>query len=550
MNILKPEIYIKDEIAKALKSAFDIETDIVIERPRQETFGDFATTVALGLAKVLKSPPRKIAETLVQNIANSNKLFENITIDGPGYVNFTLSNAYWQKVVREIITAGEIFGNDNWGKGEKRQIEFVSANPTGPLNVVSARAAAIGDVLVSLLEKVGFVAEREYYINDAGRQVRLLGASVNARYMPLFGQSEEMPEEGYQGDYIFELAKEIKQEFGDKFVHLEREARIEQLTEIALAHMTSKQKKAMQDYRVNYQTWFHESDLRKQNMHLEVLEKLQKKDLVYEKDGATWFKSAEFGDEKDRVLITSDGEPTYFSVDIAYHENKFKRGFKWLLDLWGPDHHGYIPRMSAAMEALGHPKGSFQVRIIQQVNMLRAGEMIKMSKRAGNIIEMTEVVNEVGVDAARFFFIMRRLDQHMDFDIELAKKQTDENPVYYVQYAHARLFNILEFAKKEGFELDYDVDLAILAEKEEIALIKKSAEYPDVISKAAELLEPHRVTTYLMELASTFHSFYQKHRVVSENKALSLARLVLVEGTRVVVKNALDLLKITAPERM
>jgi arginyl-tRNA synthetase len=550
MNILKPEIYIRDEVAKALKTAFDVDTDIVVERPRQEAFGDFATTVALGLAKILKSPPRKIAEDLVQNIADKNKLLENITVDGPGYINFTLSDAYWRKVLLEIIAAGKTFGNDTWGNGEKRQIEFVSANPTGPLNVVSARAAAVGDVLVSLQEKAGFDAEREYLINDAGRQVRLLGASVSARYMALFDQPEKMPEDGYQGKYIIDLANEIKQEFGDKFVHLEKEARLEQLTKMALARMIAKQKKTMQNYRVNYQTWFHESDLRKKNMHLKVLDELRTKGLVYEKDGATWFKSSDFGDEKDRVLITGDGEPTYFLVDIAYHEDKFERGFTWLLDLWGPDHHGYIPRMTAAMAALGHPKGSFQVRIIQQVNMLRAGEVIKMSKRAGNIIEMAEVVNEVGVDAARYFFIMRRLDQHLDFDIELAKKQTDENPVYYVQYAHARLFNILEFAKKEGLELDHEADLAILTEKEEIVLIKKLAEYPVVIRKAAEFLEPHRVTTYLMELASTFHSFYQKHRVVSENKALSRARLVLVDGTRVVLKNALDLLKITAPERM
>ncbi|MFQ5627679.1 MAG: arginine--tRNA ligase, partial [bacterium] len=545
MNKLKPENYIEAEIVAALKRAFDCETDVVIERPKQEAFGDFATTVALGLAKVLKSPPRQIAETLVKNIADEHKLLEKTTIDGPGFINFTLSNTYWHTALQEIIKRGDAFGSDEWGQGEKRQIEFVSANPTGPLNVVSARAAAVGDVLVSLLEKVGYNAEREYYINDAGRQVRLLGASVSARYMALFNAQEAMPEDGYQGEYVIVLAREIADDLGDKFVELDRDDRIGQLTEIALAKMLAKQKKAMEDYRVNYQVWFHESNLRRQNLHFHALERLQEKGLIYKKDGATWFKSSEFGDEKDRVLLTSDGEPTYFMVDIAYHQDKFERGFTWLLDLWGPDHHGYIPRMSAAMQALGHPKGSFQVKIIQQVNMLRAGETIKMSKRAGNIIEMAEVVDEVGVDAARFFFIMRRLDSHMDFDIELAKKQTDENPVYYVQYAHARLFNILEFAKSQGVVLNHDADISILTEKEELTLIKKLAEYPEVISKAAELLEPHRLTTYLMELAGSFHSFYQKHRVVSDDKELSQARLVLVDGTRIVVKNALDLLKIT-----
>ena len=550
MNILKPEIYIKQEIASALERAYGCEAKIMIERPKQGAFGDFATTVALSLTKSLKSPPRQIAETLAQNITDKHNLLEKTTIDGPGFINFTLGITYWHTVLQEIIKRGEAFGNDTWGKDEKRQIEFVSANPTGPLNVVSARAAAVGDVLVSLLEKVGYHAEREYYINDAGRQVRLLGASVDARYMALFDAQELMPEDGYQGKYIIDLAKEIEQEYGDEFFKLEKEARIGRLTEIALEKMLAKQKKAMQDYRVNYQVWFHESDLRKQNMHSHALERLQNKGLIYVEDGATWFKSSEFGDEKDRVLITSDGEPTYFLVDIAYHEDKFRRGFKWLLDLWGPDHHGYIPRMSAAMQALGHPKGSFQVKIIQQVNMLRASETIKMSKRAGNIIEMAEVVNEVGVDAARFFFIMRRLDSHLDFDIELAKKQTDENPVYYVQYAHARLFNIMEFAKSKGIALHHDADLSSLTENEELVLIKKLAEYPEVISKAAELLEPHRLTTYLMELASTFHSFYQKHRVVSDDKTLSQARLVLVDGTRIVIKNALDVLKISAPERM
>ena len=456
----------------------------------------------------------------------------------------------WQSVLRGIIEAGPAFGEDTIGQNEKRQIEFVSANPTGPLNVVSARAAAVGDVLVSLLQKIGFAAEREFYINDAGRQVRLLGASVSARYMALFDRNEAMPEDGYQGDYIIELAQEIKDAHGDQFVALSHEQRVEQLKWIALATMIGKQKKAMQDYHVNYERWFHESELRDQNMHMEALERLHKKDLVYEKDGATWFNSSAFGDEKDRVLITSDGEPTYFLVDISYHENKFDRGFKWLLDLWGPDHHGYIPRMSAAMQALGHPEGSFQVKIIQQVNMLRAGEVVKMSKRAGNIIEMAEVVNEVGVDAARFFFIMRRLDSPLDFDIDLAKKQTDEDPVYYVQYAHARLYNILEFARTQNIALDHSQDIAMLTAKEEIALIKKLGEYPDVLQKAALLLEPHRITTYLMELASTFHSFYQNNRVVSDDKALSQARLILVDGTRVVIKNALDLLKISAPERM
>lgn len=550
MNILNPEDYIKNIVEAALKRIFQTQAEVVIERPRQESFGDFATTVAMGLARTLKMAPRRIAESLVAALEDEQRLLESISIDGPGYINFTLSTPYWHTLLRAVLAAGEHYGEATWGNGQKRQVEFVSANPTGPLNVVSARAAAVGDVIASLFEKVGYYAEREYYINDAGRQVRLLGASVSARYMALFGEDEAMPEDGYQGDYIIDLAKEIQAEHGGAFVGLEKEKRIEKITEIALARMIARQKQAMAAYRVHYQRWFRESDLRKQNLHMQVLEKLRDRGMVYEKDGATWFRSTTYGDEKDRVLITSEGEPTYFLVDIAYHEDKYARGFEWLLDLWGPDHHGYIPRMKAAMVALGHSEDSFQVRIIQQVNMLRAGEVVKMSKRAGNIIEMAEVVEEVGVDAARFFFVMRRLDSPLDFDIELAKKQSDENPVYYVQYAHARLFNILEYAREHDLHVNPEVDLTPLAEKEEIGLIKKLAEYPEVISRAASLLEPHRLTTYLLELAATFHSFYQRHRVVSEDRELSQARLLLVAATKLVINNALALLKITAPERM
>ncbi len=552
MKMLKPETYLREQIAKALAAAFQIENEveILLERPRQENFGDYATTVALGLAKTLRNAPRKIAETLLEHFADDAGLVDKTSIDGPGFINFTLKPAFWQQYLLQILSEGERFGASDWGGGEKVQVEFVSANPTGPLNVVSARAAAVGDVLVSLFNQVGFDAKREYYINDAGRQVRLLGASVSARYMQLLGHDEPVPEDGYQGDYVIDLAREILDEVGDRYAALSKEERAEKLAEVALAKMIRLHQAAMEQYRVNYDVWFRESELRRQNKHLQILETLKQKGLTYEKDGAVWFKSSDFGDEKDRVLITREGEPTYFLVDIAYHEDKYQRGFQKIYDLWGPDHHGYIARMSAAIQALGHPKDSFQVRIIQQVNMLRGGEVVKMSKRRGNIIEMQEVLDEVGIDAARFFFIMRKLDQPLDFDIDLAKKQTDENPVYYVQYAHARVSNILEYARSQGVEIAENVDVSVLQQPEELSVIKKLAEYPEIISKAAKFLEPHRVTNYLMELAGTFHSFYQKHRVVSEDAALTQARLKLVQGTKRILKNALDLLKITAPERM
>ncbi len=552
MKTFKPEEYLSRVIETALQAAFELEDggEITIERPRQENFGDYATTVALSLARTLRRAPRQIAETLVQHLRDEEGLVEKTTIDGPGFINFTLRPAFWQRFLLGILSAGEDFGRADWGGGEKVQVEFVSANPTGPLNVVSARAAAIGDVLVSLFNHVGFDASREYYINDAGRQVRLLGASVAARYLQLLGKEAKVPEDGYQGDYIRDLAQEILDEHGEKFAGLPESERNARLAELALDKMIRLHKETMQRYRVEYQVWFHESDLRRERKHEKVLQRLGDNGYIYEKDGAVWFRTTDFGDEKDRVLVTREGEPTYFLVDIAYHEDKYARGFRKIYDLWGPDHHGYIARMQAAIQALGHPKDSFEVRIIQQVNMLRGGEVVKMSKRRGNIIEMNEVLEEVGIDAARYFFIMRRLDQPLDFDIDLAKKQTEENPVYYVQYAHARVANILAYAREQGVDVSAPPQVDLLAAPEELTLIKKLAEFPEVVSKAAKFLEPHRLTNYLTELAGTFHSFYHKHRVVTEDAALTRARLALVRGTQQVLKNALGLLKIEAPERM
>ena len=549
---MRPETYIGEKIGTALKKAYNL-TDVPpvgVEKPRQEAFGDFATTVALSLAKTLRTAPRAIAEAIVQHIEDDAELFAKISIDGPGFINFTMSARYWHSALVALLDAGAAFGSATWGNGKKVQVEFVSANPTGPLNVVSARAAVVGDVLVSLFDKVGFAAEREYYVNDAGRQVRLMGASVSARYMQLFGHDETVPEDGYQGEYIVDLAREIQAEFGDKFVPLPAAERAAQLAGIALERMIRNHQKMMQQYRVHYQRWYRESELRQAQKHLHILDVLREKGFIYEKDGAVWFKSTDFGDEKDRVLVTSEDEPTYFLVDIAYHQDKYERGFEKIYDLLGPDHHGYIRRMSAAMQALGHPKDSFEVRLIQQVNMLRGGEVVKMSKRRGNIIEMRELIDEVGVDAVRFFFLMRRLDSPMDFDIDLAKKQTDENPVFYVQYAHARCANIQQYALDQGVQPQPEVDFRLLTAKEELALIKKLAEYPNVIGSAARLLEPHQVTTYLIDLAGVFHSFYHVHRVVTEDRPLTLARLKLVEAFRSVLKNALDLMRITAPERM
>ncbi len=539
---------IHDALQK-LNYQFDKE-EIVLERTKQESHGDWATNVALQLASVAKKSPRQIAEEIRENLNYDNEIIENIEIAGPGFINFFLGWGYYRNAVIDIVEQADKFGSCNLGNNVKLQVEFVSANPTGPLNVVSARAAAIGDIMVNLYNTLGYQADREFYLNDAGRQIRLLGESVSNRYLALFNIDEPLPEDGYRGEYVKELAQEIVNQYGDKFVNLSQQERSQQLAKIALEKMIDAQKQIMEQYRVNFQTWFRESGLREQNAHIETLHILQEKGYTYEKDGAIWFRSRDFGDEKDRVLITREGEPTYFLVDIAYHRNKYQRGYQKLYDIWGPDHHGYIPRMKAALQALGYPKDSFNVEIVQQVNLLRSGQVIKMSKRAGQIIEMKEVIDEVGVDAARFFFVNRKCSSHLDFDIDLAKKQSDENPVYYVQYAHARISNVIKFATEQGVSLIENINLNRLTQNEEKQLIKKLLQYPEVIISAAQSWEPHRLTNYLQELASTFHHFYHKHRVVTDDKELTHARLMLMQATKIVFANGLRILGISAPEYM
>ncbi|NOZ57727.1 MAG: arginine--tRNA ligase [Calditrichaeota bacterium] len=549
---MRADQYIRQQIANYLNGlGVEISEDKVpLERPKLAEHGDLASSVAMELARTLRRAPRQIAEELVQKISWDPFYVASVEVAGPGFVNFRYGAGYLRQAVREILEAGEAFGRSDWGGGKRIQFEFVSANPTGPLNVVSARAAAVGDVLASLHEAVGYKVEREYYVNDAGRQVRLLGQSVSSRYMSLLGLDEPFPEEGYHGDYVKDLAREIVESYGDKFAKMPAEQRHRELAQIALEKMIAQHQEAMKAYRVQFDVWFRESKLRESKEHEKVLAYFAEKGLSYEKDGAIWFRATQFGDEKDRVLVTREGEPTYFLVDIAYHRNKFERGFDIVHDLWGPDHHGYIPRMKAAVQALGIEPERFQVSIIQQVNLLRGGELVKMSKRAGQIIEMKELIEEVGVDVARFFFLMRRISAPLDFDIDLAKKQSDENPVYYVQYAHARICNILRYAEERGVSLPAEANLELLREPEEFDVVKKMLEYPDVISGAARFLEPHRLTTYLQELAASFHRFYHEHRVVSDDADLTAARLELTRAVRVVLANGLKMMNVTAPERM
>lgn len=553
MNSATGEQYLKEKLASAIEKIGISDSKVIepqFERPKIAKHGDISSNVAMLLAAKLKQNPPEIANRLLVEMELDSEIIQKAVVAGPGFINFTFTNGYFRNSLKTILKQKETFGCSDWGNQKSVQFEFVSANPTGPLNVVSARAAAVGDVLANLFNAVGFNTQREFYVNDAGRQIRLLGRSVSARYMEILGRSEAFPEEGYHGDYIRDIAQEIHNEYGEKFASFDQQKRWQQLSDLALEKMLESHRDVLSSYRINFDNWFRESELRERNAHLEVLKTLTDKGYVFEKDGAKWFRSTEFGDEKDRVLITSEGEPTYFLVDVAYHANKYGRKFELLYDLWGPDHHGYIDRVKAALVALGYPKGSFEVLTIQQVNLMEKGAVLKMSKRAGKIIEMEQLINEVGVDVARYFFVARRIQSPLDFDMDLAKNTSEENPVYYVQYAHARICNIIKHASENGHKIPPEANLNLLEKEEEIGLIKKLLEFPDVVSSAAKFLEPHRLPNYLQELAASFHRFYHQHRVVTENKDLTNARLILVESTRVVLANALTLLGISAPERM
>jgi len=550
---MTPHQHIQNRIAQALvKLGFDISDEklLILEKRKLENFGDIATTVALSLAKSAQRPPREIAQQIVDAFEIEPSIIERIEIAGPGFINFYLSPSCLQQSVIDIIRSAEQYGRSNKGDNKRVQLEFVSANPTGPLNIVSARAASVGDVLVNLLNMCGYQAQREFYVNDAGRQIELLGESLAAQYLTELGQPTPIPQEGYHGEYLRELARMLISAEGDVYLHLSTAERNRQFAQKALLYMLNRHQQTMEHFGVHFDVWFKESRLRETNEHLAVLQRLEISGHTYEQDGAIWFKSSAFGDEKDRVLLTNDGRPTYFLVDIAYHENKFERGFEQVIDFWGPDHHGYIARMSAALQALGHPKDAFQVCIIQQVNLLRNGQPVKMSKRAGEIIEMDELVAEVGVDVTRFFFIDRRTSQPMDFDIEIAKKQSDDNPSYYVQYAHARICSVLRHAEEHGFHLDQLKSTQFLTEAAALAVAKKLLDFPEVIIKAAESLEPHRLTGYLVETATLYHKFYHELQIVTDEQSITESRLLLCLATRQVLANGLQLLRISAPTRM
>ncbi|MFJ7934265.1 arginine--tRNA ligase [Sporosarcina sp. NPDC096371] len=524
--------------------------DIMLETPKSKDNGDYATNIAMQLTKLAKKPPRAIAEAILEKLDTSATSIESIDIAGPGFMNIKLKTDYLGDVVKTVLEQAENYGRSTSGANEKVQVEFVSANPTGDLHLGHARGASLGDSLCNVLDFAGYDVAREYYINDAGNQVHNLAKSVEARYFQALGLDMEMPEDGYQGKDIIGIGEELAKEFGDKYVNVAEEERYAFFRKYGLDFELEKLKKDLADFRVSFDVWFSETSLYENGKIDVALDKLRANGHVFEEDGATWFRSTTFGDDKDRVLIKNDGTYTYLTPDIAYHEDKLFRGFDKLINIWGADHHGYIPRMKAAIEALGYDRETLEVSVAQMVQLYKDGEKFKMSKRTGKAVTLRELVEEVGLDAVRYFFAMRSGDSQMDFDLDLAISQSNENPVYYAQYAHARISSILRQAGEAGLAASV-ANVSLLQAEKELDLLKKIGDFPQVVSDAARMRIPHRVATYIQELAAAFHSFYNAEKVLDPaNHELSEARLALITATRTTVANALKLIGVSAPEKM
>lgn len=523
--------------------------DFVIETPKDEKNGDFSTNVAMQLTRIMRQNPRKIAEAIVGGIALP-ELIDHIDIAGPGFINFYLVNHWLHKVLPAIQQEDADYGKSNAGNGERIQVEFVSANPTGLLHMGNARGGALGDTLAAVLNEAGYACDKEYYINDAGNQVENLGKSVEARYFELLGRDDyEIPEDGYHGKDIIATAQRLLDEKGEVFVDMPEAERRQAMKEYALKEKVTGIRGSLENFGVVFDNWFSEQSLHDAGDVHEVVEILRDKGYVYEKDGAQWLQCTAWGEEKDEVLVRSNGTPTYFAADIAYHRNKFERGYKRLINIWGADHHGHVARLKGAMTALGYPGDDITVILMQLVRLYRGGEIVKMSKRSGQYVTLDELIEEVGKEAARFFFIMRNPDSALDFDLDLAKAESSDNPVYYVQYAHARICSILSVAGVDT-PLAKDVDLSLLSEEAERVLIRKLAEWPQEVADAARELAPYHLAYYAKDLATAFHSFYNSCKVLTDDAALRDARLALVDCSRITLRNVLQLLGLTAPERM
>ncbi|MCK4401064.1 arginine--tRNA ligase [bacterium] len=542
-------------VQKSIKEIYSIKDLLIsVERTKDEKFGDFSTNAAMMHTNRLKEPPMSIGEKLCRNINKSlskDLLVDKVELVKPGFINFYISKKFWIAVFREVVLAGENYGRNNAGEGKKILVEFVGSNPTGPLNVVSARAASIGDSLCNILSFNGYDVKREFYINDAGEQVSRFVESLIARYKQIYNPDFPFPDEGYYGDYVKDMAKELDKIYGRSLLDKIADDVWNRCRSFYLSRILGNQKRDVEDFGVKFDVWFSEKTLHVEKINNAWI-KLKKLGFTYPKDGALWFQSTKFGDDEDRVLIRKLGAPTYFMADIAYHLDKLERGFDKAIDFMGPDHHGHIARLKMAMKALGIDEKWLDVFIVQQVNLMRGGEKIKMSKRAGRFETMRDLVSEVGKDAARFFFLMRSQNSQLDFDLNLAKEESSKNPVYYVQYAHARICNILKHAEEIKINIE-KIDKAnteLINKPEEIELAKILAGFGDICKVSALTYAPHRIAGYLLKLAGIFHNFYNKHRVVTENKELTAARLLIVKSTRIVLANGLRLLGISAPEKM
>lgn len=562
----------------------DVTPNIMIERTRDRTHGDFASNLAMTLAKAAHCKPRDLADQLIAALPAGDGI-EKVEIAGPGFINFFLGPAAWYAAVSDCLEQGEQYGRSQLGQGQRIQVEFVSANPTGPLHVGHGRGAAYGAAVADLLAAVGYSVHREYYVNDAGRQMDILATSVYLRYLELCGDEPVFPTNGYRGDYVWDIAATLHREHGDTFQHPteevfdavpadepeggDKEAHIDGLIDrcksllgainyrllfdAGLNEILNNIRLDLKEFGIEYDEWFSERSLTESSAVDIVIERLQQSGHIYEKDGAKWFRSTDFGDEKDRVIVRDNGQTTYFASDIAYHANKLERGYDRVIDIWGADHHGYIPRVKAALTALGDNAGKLDVLLVQFAILYRGDEKIQMSTRSGEFVTLRELRNEVGNDAARFFYVMRKCEQHMDFDLELAKSQSSDNPVYYIQYAHARVRSVFRQLSGKGYEWDRqqgEANLSSLKEAHEQALMINISRYPEIVENAAIHHEPHQLAHYLRDLANNFHTYYNAHTFIVENDGLRNARLCLIEAARQVFHNGLGLLGVSAPETM
>mgnify|MGYP003289729706 FL=1 len=552
---------IKQILAAAIKAAAQKAIDegtvkggelpeVLLEVPPQKEFGDFATNFAMQSARALKCNPRMIAQAVVNNLDCA--YVEKMEIAGPGFINFYLKQDWMYDMLAGIIAEGENYGNLVSDCKEKIQVEYVSANPTGPLHVGHGRGAAVGSALANLMKAAGMNVSREYYINDAGNQINNLAASVNARYLEQLGQTVEFPENGYHGHDIIETAERIVRIYGDRFLNMSEEERLQEFRTIALKEKLAALKEDLEAFNVTYDEWFSEQTLHDAKAIHSACDLLTERGYLYEQDGALWLKATEYGDDKDRVVIRDNGVPTYFAADIAYHQDKYARGFDRVINLWGADHHGYIARMKAAVGALGYHPDQLEVLILQMVSLYRNGELVKMSKRTGQSVTLNELIEEVGTDAARFFFVMRSIDSQLDFDLTLATEKSNENPVYYIQYAHARICSIMRQLEEAGIVVmpAAEAKLNTMTEASELELIKKLGEYPEMLAGAAKERAVHRVAHYVHDLAGLFHSFYNQCRILGVDSDLQQARIALVKTVGHVIRHALGILGVSAPERM